>query len=244
MRRCIQGPWGQASIFSILVRHLESACLLPSPVVVTDCNQPTELTFVFLTRLSIHVDLMDNHFTFDAGWHGCTFVYQLVSFGRLPGSLLRPRPASPHAISHASMHQQYLFFIFRLRKYDVSGSHHPQLQLSRPHFFFDEPLGLLPAATVVALWIAPPRPQRSTQACLSLSKCFSLPFLPWLGRRPFRPALEAQRHLSHHLVKQDTLPLLCQWPGLRRWSRPRRRRRKRQQNPRKRIKSRAAKDGR
>ena len=60
-----------------------------------------------------------------------------------------------------------------------------------------------------------PRPQRSTQACLSLSKCFSLPFWPWLGRRPFRPALEAQAHRSHHLVRQDTLPLLCQWPGLR-----------------------------
>ena len=115
------------------------------------------------------------------------------------------------------------------------------IQPTRPHFLdFDEPLGLLPAATVVALWIAPPRPQRSTQACLSLSKCFSLPFLPWLGRRPFRPALEAQRHRS----SQDTLPLLCQWPGLRRWSRPRRRKRKRQQNPPKRIKSRAAKDGR
>ena len=89
------------------------------------------------------------------------------------------------------------------------------------------------------------RPQRFTQACLSLSKCFSLPFLPWLGRRRLRPALEAQPHRSHHLVRQDTLPLLlCQWPGLRRWSRPRRRRRKRQQNPPKRIKSRAAKDGR
>ena len=89
------------------------------------------------------------------------------------------------------------------------------------------------------------RPQRFIQACLSLSKCFSLPFLPWLGRRRLRPALEAQPHRSHHLVRQDTLPLLlCQWPGLRRWSRPRRRKRKRQQNPPKRIKSRAVKDGR
>ena len=78
MRRYIQGPWGQASIFSILVRHLESACL-PSPAVVTDCNQPTELTFVFLTRLSIHVDLMDNHFTFDAGW----------LYSRLPIGIIR-----------------------------------------------------------------------------------------------------------------------------------------------------------
>ena len=171
---------------------------------------------------------------------GCTLVYQLVSFGRLPGSLLRPRPASPPAISH----QQFLFFIFRLRKYDVSGSHHPlssPTQPTRPHFFGFRRTSRTSACSHRSCSLdSTPRPQRSTQACLSLSKCFSLPFLPWLGRRPFRPALEAQRHRS----SQDTLPLLCQWPGLRRWSRPRRRKRKRQQNPPKRIKSRAAKDGR
>ena len=192
---------------------------------------------------------MDNHFTFDARW--LYSGYQLVSFGRLPGSLLTgtPPPSFPARRPPAS---NFLFFIFRLRKYDVSGSdrHSAQLHLSRPHF--------------LAFWISTnlsaacrqrscsqdstlQHPLRSTQACLSSSKYFSLPFLPWLGYRPLRPlrpALETQRHRSRHLVKQDTLPLLCQWPGLRRWSRPRRRRRKRQQNPPKRIKSRAAKDGR
>ena len=123
------------------------------------------------------------------------------------------------------------------------------LQLSRPHFatFWISTNGS-PVAAAACRQLSCSldctlRPQRFTQACPRSSKCFSLPFLLWLGRRPLRPALEAQPHRSQHLVGQDTLPL-CQWPGLRRWSRPRRRRRKRRQNQPKRIKSRAAKDGR
>ena len=122
------------------------------------------------------------------------------------------------------------------------------LQLSRPHsatfgFRRTSPVAVAACRQLSCSLDSTLRPQRFTQACPRSSKCFSLPFLPWLGRRPLRPALEAQPHRSQHLVGQDTLPL-CQWPGLRRWSRPRRRRRKRRQNQPKRIKSRAAKDGR
>lgn len=177
---------------------------------------------------------------------GCTLVYQLVSFGRLPGSLL---PRYRHGTQLPPARMQFLFFIFRLRKYDVSGSHHPLNSNSADRrdattlFWISTNLSACRQRSC-SLNSTLQHPLRSTQACLSLSNCFSLPFLPWLGHRPLRSALEAQAHRSRHLVRQDTLPLLCQWPGLRRWSRPRRRRRKRQQNPPKRIKSRAAKDGR
>ena len=140
--------------------------------------------------------------------------------------------------------KSFHFFMFRLRKHDVSGPDDRSNSAVADHTFldFDEPLFCRQRSCSLDSTL---RPQCFIQACLSLSKCFSLPFLPWLGRRRLRPALEAQPHRSHHLVRQDTLPLLlCPWPGLRRWSQPRRRRRKRQQNLPKRIKSRAAKDGR
>ena len=158
---------------------------------------------------------------------------------------VRPRPASPPAPSPPYQQFSFLHFsVTQVRRIGIRSPLNGTPTYSADHTFFGfRRTSCLPPPRSCSL-DSTPRPQRSPQACPSLSNCFSLPFLPWLGYRPLRPVLEAQRHRSRHLVRQDTLPLLCQWPGLRRWSRPRRRKRKRLQNPPKRIKSRAAKDGR